>query len=164
MTAQARAIKYFILFLCITSIILIKANNVSANYSTDSFKQQVIEKINLQRQNYGLPKLQKINQLDISASVKSQDLLGKNYWGHVSPQGVYPWRLMDEAGYYYTRAGENLGRGYFDANSLVSSWMVSNTHRENILSPKFRDFGISVADGNILGEQTRIVILHFGSR
>lgn len=136
----------------------------SSALAAPSFNQQVIAGINQQRSSHGLQPLVENSLLDISASKKALDMLSKNYWGHVSPQGQYPWSLMDQAGYRYSAAGENLGRGYFDAQAQVTGWMNSPAHKANLLNPGFRDVGIYIANANFQGENTELVVLHLGSR
>ena len=132
--------------------------------ASPDFNQQVIASINQQRAAHSLRPLNENSLLDISASKKALDMLSQNYWDHVSPQGVYPWSLMNQAGYRYATAGENLGKGYFDAQSQVSGWMNSPAHRTNLLNSNFREAGVYIANGNFRGENTSVVVLHLGSR
>jgi hypothetical protein len=57
-----------------------------------------------------------------------------------------------------------LARDFADASSAVSAWMASPTHRENILSPKYKDIGISVVEGSLNGVDTTIIVQLFGTK
>ena len=67
-------------------------------------------------------------------------MFSKNYWAHFAPDGsTSPWDFIHQSGYNYIFAGENLAKGFTDANSVVAAWMNSPSHRENILSNKYKD-------------------------
>lgn len=122
---------------------------------------ETLSLINNERQSKGLSPLQSNSQLENSASKKAQDLLAKNYWSHTSPDGLEFWNFFESSGYNYLAAGENLAKGYFDAQSLTSGWMQSEGHRNNILNPSYREIGISIVDGLFEGYQTKLVVAHF---
>lgn len=124
---------------------------------------EIINRINQERQVNGLPPLQENQKLNNSAFHKAQDILSENYWGHVSPDGKDPWSFFNEVGYSYTDVGENLARGYFDAEGVVSNWMQSATHRDNILWASYREIGAAIVDGTLDGQYTRIIVVHFGA-
>jgi hypothetical protein len=42
--------------------------------------------------------------------------------------------------------------------------MASPDHRENLLSPNFKDVGFAVKAGNLQGEETFLVVQEFGSK
>jgi len=42
--------------------------------------------------------------------------------------------------------------------------MNSPSHRENMLSNRYRDMGVAVADGNLGGRETTLVVQMFGTR
>jgi uncharacterized protein YkwD len=55
-----------------------------------------------------------------------------------------------------TTAGENIAYGYETPRALVSAWMHSQGHRENILNPSFRRIGVSgwrASDGTTYATQ-----------
>ena len=89
------------------------------------------------------------------------NILAKNYWSHTSSDGRQFWSFIDAAGYSYLAAGENLAKGYLDAQSLTSGWMANEGHRNNILNPIYKEVGIGIADGVFEGYQTKLVVAHF---
>ncbi len=118
---------------------------------------------NSERSKNGLGSLSVNSALTAAASAKANDMLAKNYFAHTSPDGRTPWDFIHAAGYNYTYAGENLAIGYSSASELMSAWMASATHRENILNSNFREIGIAVVAGKYDGVDTIIVAQEFGA-
>ncbi len=119
--------------------------------------------VNQQRQSGGLPALVENAQLDDAARRKAADMLAKNYWAHFAPDGsTSPWGFIKASGYNYQFAGENLAKGFTDSGSVVTAWMNSPTHRDNILSNKFKDVGFAIVPGTLQGEDTVLVVEMFG--
>ena len=125
---------------------------------------QILTLTNQQRQSQGLPALELDPQLSAAAARKAADMLARDYWSHVSPAGTQPWTFITAAGYSYRYAGENLARDFSDPDSVVQAWMNSPSHRENMLSNRYRDMGVAVADGNLGGRETTLVVQMFGTR
>src|SRR3989344_6230152 len=122
--------------------------------------EEIINLVNQDRIEYGLPELMANPVLNLAALAKAQDMFDKNYFAHVSPEGTAPWYWFKSLGYNYTYAGENLAEGFRDAFELEESWMKSPSHRANILSPFYSDMGLAVVHRN----NTNVVVQLFGSR
>jgi uncharacterized protein YkwD len=58
-----------------------------------------------------------------------------------------PFQRIKEAGYRYSRAGENIAGGSpeFGARAIFEGWMKSKAHRDNILNPEYTEIGIARA-------------------
>ncbi len=127
--------------------------------------QELINFTNQKRAENGLPAFSNNSALSAAAGKKVDDMFAKNYWAHNSPDGTTPWVFIKGAGYDYVYAGENLARGFNSATDVVNAWMSSTAgHRENILSPNFKDVGFAVKSGSLNGEQTFLVVQELGSR
>ena len=124
---------------------------------------KVIELTNLQRSQNGLGPLFYNKELSEAATAKATDMFAHNYWAHVSPTGVEPWFFITNANYKYQHAGENLARDFSNPSDVVSAWMASPTHKQNILDKRYRDIGIAVMDGYINGVETTLVVQMFGT-
>lgn len=120
--------------------------------------EELVRISNAQRTENGLPPLSFNPGLATAATLKGQDMFAGNYWAHVSPAGKDPWVWVKGAGYDYLYAGENLAKDFIDSTSVVNAWMASPSHRDNILSPRFKDIGIAVLDGNLNGYNTTLVV------
>lgn len=123
----------------------------------------VIGFINNERRAAGLPALIANSKLSTSAFLKAQDMCTKHYWAHNAPDGTTPWSFVDAAGYNYLSVGENLAQGFIDDGALVTAWMASPAHRDNILANKYQDIGIATMTCNLVGTEVSLVVAHFGS-
>jgi uncharacterized protein YkwD len=122
--------------------------------------EQVLEQANIDRSLHGLPSLTLDQTLNLAAFAKAEDMLARNYFAHVSPEGVKPWHWFKVLGYDYSFAGENLAIGFDEASDLEESWMNSPKHRDNLLSSDYTDMGVAIVYKN--GQ--KMVVQLFGSR
>jgi hypothetical protein len=169
---KARLLHSPILFLIIIGLILfqlglrflpvagVRILGYAANISPD----EVIRLTNEKRTAIGLNSLTANDSLAQAAQAKGADMLNDNYWAHVAPDGTQPWKFITDAGYKYRYAGENLARDFSNPNTAVEAWMASTTHRENILSPKYKEIGIAVVEGDMNGVDTTIIVQFFGTQ
>jgi hypothetical protein len=125
---------------------------------------EVIRLTNEKRAQAGLPALTENSTLSQAAMAKGADMLNKGYWAHVAPDGTQPWSFFNNFGYKYRYAGENLARDFSNPASAVEAWMNSPTHRENLLSGKYKEIGIGVVEGNLAGVDTTIIVQFFGTK
>jgi hypothetical protein len=130
---------------------------------SDISNQQLLILTNQQRQNNNLAALTDNSELDQAAANKAADMFSKDYWAHNAPDGTTPWVFIKSAGYNYIYAGENLARGFNSASDVITAWMNSPEHRQNVLSPNYQNVGFAVATGNLTGEDTVLVVEMLGS-
>lgn len=126
-------------------------------------QKQLIELTNQQRQKNGLNPLSENTALDKAAAAKAASMFQENYWSHFAPSGKSPWDFILGSGYKFTYAGENLAKNFYQSNEVVTAWMNSPTHRENLLNSKYQDIGIAVVDGVLNGQKTTLVVQEFGT-
>lgn len=129
----------------------------------DRLASDVLTEINIERREAGKPTLAENNLLNSAARKKLEDMFQKNYWDHVSPDGVKAWGFINETGYSYSSAGENLARGFISSKSMVDAWMDSETHKKNILDANFTETGIAVGNGIVGGKEATIAVQLFGA-
>lgn len=108
------------------------------------------------RASYGLPAFRRDNRLDVAALLHSQDMATRNFFAHVTPDGLTPSDRAAAQG-YLTGAGENIANGYPTATAVVVAWMASAGHCRNILGSA-RDIGIGA-----VGAGTSYFTQSFGS-
>ena len=132
-------------------------------YASQIDPDKVIELTNKERLNAGVTTLKLNSELNQAALAKATDMFEHNYWAHISPTGTEPWYFVTQSGYKYQHAGENLARDFSNPTDIVKAWMVSPTHRQNLLDDRYRDTGIAVMDGYINGVETTLVVQMFGS-
>ena len=131
--------------------------------SVDISAQKLLLLTNEQRIKNNLPPLTLNSKLSLAAGRKAEDMFVQNYWAHNSPDGKTPWVFIRGSGYNYIYAGENLARGFDTADDVVSAWMASSRHKENILSENFKEIGFAVQKGKLDGEETVLVVEEFGN-
>jgi len=149
---------YVIIFATIINIASLGAAHAAISTST------LIDFVNSSRAQSGLAPLSVNEKLQSAALSKAQDMFANQYFAHTSPQGKTPWDFINQSGYTYVYAGENLAIGYNDNNELHTAWMNSPSHRENILNPNFKEIGIAQLSGTFDGLQNVIVVQTFGSK
>ncbi|KUK67508.1 MAG: Uncharacterized protein XD87_0088 [candidate division WS6 bacterium 36_33] len=125
--------------------------------------ENIIALTNQERLGYGLNTLNTNAQLSVAALAKANDMFEKQYWDHFGPNGESPWQFIRAAGYNYVYAGENLAKGFRTAEGVHEAWMASPTHKANIVSGNYKDIGVAVVEGELLGKQTTLVVQMFGN-
>lgn len=110
-----------------------------------SFQKEVVRLVNVERSKRGLSELSFNTELSNVATLKSQDMINKNYFDHTSPTYGSPFDMMKQFNISYRTAGENIAKGQRTPAEVVNSWMNSSGHRANILNANFTDIGIGVA-------------------
>jgi hypothetical protein len=132
-------------------------------YASNITASEVVQKTNQERATQGLPALQTNDQLNQAALAKAQYMFTQQFWAHVAPDGTQPWKFFRDANYKYSVAGENLARDFSNTGEVMSAWMASPTHRKNILESRYQDIGVAVLDGDLMGNQTTLVVQMFGT-
>lgn len=125
---------------------------------------RLIELTNGERRKQGLPELEFNQALYQAAEAKAADMLERDYFDHTSPAGKTPWAFINEAGYDYHKAGENLAIDFQTLEGPVPAWMASPTHRANILKSEYDEVAIARVAGEFQGRQTTIVVQMFGAK
>jgi len=117
---------------------------------------------NQQRANNGKSALHLNGALNAGAQAKANDMIAKNYWAHVSPDGTQPWYFFTAYGYNYSSAGENLAYGFDTSAATIDGWMNSPGHKANLLGP-YQDMGFGIASGdNYQGGENTVVVAFYG--
>lgn len=130
--------------------------------ATDITVDKLFSLTNQERTNNGLQSLTYSDKLSKAAEEKAKNMFAKNYWAHYAPDGTTPWEFILSSGYKYEYAGENLAKDFMFSDGVVSAWMDSKTHRENILRPNYDEVGFGVINGVLNGEETTLVVQMFG--
>lgn len=117
---------------------------------------------NAERTKVGLPALTTNSQLTAAAAAKANDMLGQDYFAHISPSGVTPWFWMSKESYAYQVAGENLAIDFIEAEAVVAAWLASPGHKANLLHSSYTETGIAVATGEFQGGTSTVVVHMFG--
>lgn len=131
-------------------------------FATDITVTKLFELSNIERTKEALPPLKYNKKLAEAAQKKAEDMFKKDYWSHYGPSGETPWDFILSSGYQYEFAGENLAKNFLFSDGVVTAWMNSPTHRENILRQEYADVGFAIVNGALNGEETTLVVQMFG--
>jgi|GEM_PF-6240894 len=131
-------------------------------YADTLSSNRIIELTNRERQKRGLGRLESNALLTSAAYAKANNMFREQYWDHFGPNDESPWQFIEAAGYEYSYAGENLGKGFSTSEGLHQAWMASPTHKKNIISADYSDIGVAVVSGTLQGENVILVVQMFG--
>lgn len=135
-----------------------KANiwNAEQLRSQPELQKFAIELVNRDRTLNKLKPLVADPLLSQAAQLYAEDMLNRNYFSHISPEGKNPRdRYVTAGGSPRVGVGENiakaeirgLGLTYGEAEKFQRGWMYSNGHRANLLTAEYKKFGYGVATG-----------------
>lgn len=122
----------------------------------------IVSLTNESRKAAGLQTLKINKKLSLAAQKKAEDMLKNQYFSHESRSGKLAWDFLDEIGYNYLFAGENLAMNFNSAEEITQGWLTSLKHKENILDKNYTNIGIGIAAGKFLDVNTTIVVQMFG--
>ena len=126
---------------------------------------------NLERSGHGLRKLRLNRDLSGVATKFAKNMVARHYFDHYSPGHRDHMDRVAASGYRPAAgcwtAGENLfaSRGATTPRQLLSAWMGSDAHRQNILRRGWQDFGLGVVATSPQGDADGLtVVTLFGTR
>lgn len=128
-----------------------KSEDVSDKEIFKSAEEEMLSLINEERVKVGVKPLQMDQDLVKIARLKSQDMIEKNYFDHVSPTYGAPFTMMTSFGIDYSYAGENLA-GNYSVQNAHEALMASDGHRKNILNPNYTHIGVGIVEGGAYGK------------
>jgi hypothetical protein len=124
--------------------------------------ESVLAEVNARRIEAGVDPLQIAPLLQEAAADRMRDMEELEYWNHVAPDGRSPFLFVHSRGYQFAYAAENLATGFETAEVMVTGWMESKGHRENMLSPLYTECGIAIIDGSTVRRSVgRSVVILF---
>lgn len=126
---------------------------ITSDQATDdsNWEYEVLRLTNEIRSQYGLNELLPDAALAEVGRAHCMDMAARNYFSHSSPEGLSPSDRIHNAGIWPMCAGENIAAGQIDPQDVVTAWMDSPEHRENILEPSFTHMGAAMYRGGDYG-------------
>jgi uncharacterized protein YkwD len=141
----------------------------------DQLERLVLAELNAVRRSHGLRPLSASRPLAAAADAHSRAMGRFGFFEHESRDGTAFWHRVKR--FYGPRArsgwsvGENLlwSTPGLNARAAVRLWMESPGHRRNILTPRWREIGLSAvrvaaAPGVFGGRDVVIITTDFGTR
>lgn len=154
----------FFFLLAQTSISLFALSRPAVlGYSSQITPEEIVELTNSEREEYGLSSLSLNMSLNEAARRKAADMFAFDYWAHKSPSNREPWDFFQEVEYDYIYAGENLARDFSTPEAVVAAWMMSPSHKDNIINGQYQEIGVAVVSGTLRGVETTLVVQLFGT-
>ncbi|MNN25525.1 Cysteine-rich secretory protein family protein [compost metagenome] len=127
-------------------------NTTKAGTSQSAFADQVVSLVNQERAKVGAKPLAADKALAAMALDKAKDMYSKGYFDHTSPTYGSPFDMMNSYGIHYTYAGENIAKGQKNPAEVMTAWMNSPGHKQNILSPNYTKIGVAYYNGEWVQE------------
>jgi hypothetical protein len=118
---------------------------------------------NAERRELALEPLMVNVALSRAARLKAEDMAAKGYFAHESPDGKTPWYWLDQVGYHYDYAGENLAVNFMDSKDVTQAWMNSPSHKANIVKESYREVGTGIATGIYKGKEAVFVVQFYAN-
>ena len=107
---------------------------------------ELLKRTNTLRALHDLPNLAENQELNNIAMQKCLDMVGRNYFGHVDPDGNQVFKMMTHLSYLL--AGENIAENYLNAADVTADWYASPSHKANIIADQFTEVGHATCESN----------------
>jgi uncharacterized protein YkwD len=119
-----------------------------------ALEREMLDAVNMERVKRGLSPYRANAQLADIARAHAQDMVARDYLGHVTPEGDTLRDRLREAGLDPDWAGENFLRTGRPADEVVEyaiEWFMADpSHRKNILHAHYGRIGVGAADRVLL--------------
>jgi uncharacterized protein YkwD len=173
-----KALRLAVVVAVLAAMGLFSASALATSHSLRSLhtlNRQVLAAVNKFRAAHGLVRLRASPALDRSARQHSLEMGRLGYFAHPSANGTAYWRRIGHfyraRDYSYWSVGENLvwSAPTLTAGRAMQLWIASPDHLRNLLSPQWRQLGISAvhvlrAPGVFGGHPVTIITTDFGVR
>jgi uncharacterized protein YkwD len=134
-----------ILFIIFGLPTMVTAQTCAAPDGFSTLSAAVIQSVNTERANRGLPALKQDPELTAAAQAHACDMGKRGYFAHEGRNGSTVMTRAKRQGYKACLIAENIALGQGDVAQVMASWMGSKGHRANILRRGVRATGVGVA-------------------
>ena len=122
----------------------------------ESFEQEVIRLVNEERISRGITPLAYSGSLTAAARAHNEDMISNDFFSHTGSDGSSPAQRACANGFLpypwgACYVGENIAAGYLTPTDVMTAWMNSTGHRDNILNPAYREIGVGHNIGGAYG-------------
>lgn len=116
------------------------------------FKQALLEQINAARATartcgtVNMPAVDELawnDRLFSAAARHSDDMARHNYFSHTGRDGRSPGQRVSAEGYQWSTAGENIAAGQATVSAVMTAWLNSPGHCENLMRPAYTEVGVA---------------------
>lgn len=124
---------------------------ITLDKTSEDWGREVLNLVNEIRKEYDLSPLAWDNSLAAAAEDYCRDMIERDFFSHVTPDGKTLFDRMADCEIVYSVIGENIAAGQHSPSDVVDAWMNSAGHRKNILNPYFEYLGVGVVRGGSYG-------------
>lgn len=110
--------------------------------SSSAYVNEVLRLVNEYRTQNGVSALELDRKLCGAAGIRAEEI--KSLFSHTRPDGSSCFTVLSELGISYSGAGENIAYGQSSPSEVMTAWINSDGHRENILNSSFTKLGVGV--------------------
>ncbi len=124
------------------------APHITSDVAAMSFNQrQALKLLNNDRKEKGLAPLQFNPHLSKLAENYAKDMIKRDFFSHVNPEGQSPFERMQEQKIVYNYAGENLAFNE-SVYAAQQAFMHSPEHKANILNANYTQVGLGIVEAS----------------
>ena len=115
--------------------------------NVNAMASEIARGVNATRAAYGQSQVSFNRKLGQAAMAHACDMASNNFFGHQGTDGSNSSARVRAAGYDHCLVGENLAWGYPRSEQIISGWLNSAGHRDIMLHPRIKEFGIGITQG-----------------
>lgn len=123
------------------------ANRCVTYANANALASDIAAGVNAARRAQGQPALRYNARLGQAAMKHACDMSVNNFFGHQGSDRSTVQARVRQSGYRDCLVAENLAWGYPASQQIMTGWMNSAGHRNNILHPRVAEMGIAITDG-----------------
>lgn len=137
---------------------------LNSTLTNRDFVISIIDKTNAERQKIGLAPLKENFALDYAASLRANDIFRFQDFSHEATRSgitydIYIDKILEN---HYLEEGENLAQGFINSSDIITRWLASPKHRDNLLDKNYDEIGVAALEGDLFGSRRRVVVQLFG--
>ncbi len=131
----------------VAPIAVAKTPGILVAQTNETMAEELLRLVNVERRRVNARPLVLSPQLTAAAQRHSQDMAVSRRMSHTGSDGSTMRSRIDDTQYRWSTIGENVAMGQPTAAAVMTAWMNSPGHRQNILNPAFTELGVGYATG-----------------
>ena len=131
----------YILFVVVAGVMALPAHALTFDLWS-SLERSAFGLLNADRASQGLNIVTADSRLHNAARAHSRDMASNNFFSHTGSNGSNAGSRIAAQGYNFVSWGENIAAGQQTANDVISAWLNSPGHRDNMRGGSFTDAAI----------------------
>lgn len=135
----------YIVYIVVAVVIALPAQALTFDL-WNSLEQAAFRLLNADRAGQSAGALTADDRLHNAARAHSQDMASNNFFDHTGSNGSSAGDRITAGGYKFASWGENIAAGQETAADVITAWLKSPAHRDNMRDPSFTDVGIGLAE------------------